>query len=270
MNPTPQGGGLTEPRFMTRPRKEVHISDLRSTGQDTYGCVPVRSPVVRRHAGVAGDAAKAADRTSPRDMGEANVTATEPQGSEARSRRSAGAGVPVRHSGHVFVLSTDRKPLDPCPAAYARRLLRDGKAAVFRRFPFTILLKERTPALSRTSAHRLKLDPGSQTTGIAVLNGRMVVVAAELEHRGQAIRDSLRERRQVRRSRRSRKTVVQASQIRQPEKAGRLARAVSGQSGSHDHDLGRTSQKALPDHGRQCEACEIRHAEDGACGHLRR
>jgi 5-methylcytosine-specific restriction endonuclease McrA len=129
---------------------------------------------------------------------------------EARTRRSAGAVVPMRHSGLVFVLGTDRQPLDPCPAAYARRLLSGGKAAVFRRFPFTIILKERTRDTSHISKHRLKFDPGSKTTGIAIVQdekkGGKVVFAAELEHRGQMILDSLLARRQVRRSRRSRKT----------------------------------------------------------------
>ena len=108
----------------------------------------------------------------------------------------------------VFVLSHDKQPLDPCHSARARQLLKAGKAAVFRRFPFTIILKERLAAESETQAHRVKLDPGSKTTGIAVVQeetGR-VVWAAELAHRGQQIRDRLLARRQVRRNRRQRKT----------------------------------------------------------------
>lgn len=38
----------------------------------------------------------------------------------------------------AFVLDKDRKSLMPCHAARARKLLKKGKAAVFRRFPFTI------------------------------------------------------------------------------------------------------------------------------------
>jgi len=179
---------------------------LRSEGHDTHGCVPVRGSIVRVHAALVGDGAKDAGATSPRDMSEANVTAREPKGSEARTRRSAGAVVPRRHSGHVFVLGADRQPLNPCSSAYARRLLRNGKAAVFRRFPFTIILKERTRDLSKVSDHRLKLDPGSKTTGIAVLSGKNVVFAAELKHRGQEITTRLMERRQFRRCRRNRTT----------------------------------------------------------------
>jgi 5-methylcytosine-specific restriction endonuclease McrA len=108
----------------------------------------------------------------------------------------------------VFVVSHDKQPLDPCHPARARQLLKSGKSAVFRRFPFTIILKERLTADSQTQAHRVKLDPGSQITGIAVVQeatGR-VVWTAELAHRGHQIRDRLLARRQSRRSRRQRKT----------------------------------------------------------------
>lgn len=189
---------------MTSPRKENRVFNLRSEGQDTHGCVPVRGSVARRHASASGDAAKATDMTSPLDMGEANVTAKGSKDPKARTRRSP---------GFVFVLSADRKPLDPCPSAYARRLLRDGKAAVFRRYPFTIILKERTHEESRVSEHRLKLDPGSRTTGIAILKADRMVFAAELSHRGQAISDRLTMRRQLRRSRRDRDTRYRASRF---------------------------------------------------------
>ncbi|WP_375494531.1 RNA-guided endonuclease IscB, partial [uncultured Nostoc sp.] len=55
---------------------------------------------------------------------------------------------------------------------------------------------------------RLKIDPGAKTTGIALVNDATgeVVFAAELKHRGFAIRDALTSRRQLRRSRRARIT----------------------------------------------------------------
>jgi hypothetical protein len=104
----------------------------------------------------------------------------------------------------VFVLDTNRGPLDPCHEARARELLNKGKAAVFRRYPFTIILKDR--AGGHVSTHRLKIDPGSKTTGIAIVQEATgkVVWAGELTHRGQAIRDALLARRASRRSRRQR------------------------------------------------------------------
>lgn len=108
----------------------------------------------------------------------------------------------------VFVLDQNRQPLDPCHPARARHLLRTGRAAIKRRFPFTIILSDRTVEESETHPHRLKIDPGSKTSGIAVVNestGR-VIFAAELTHRGQQIRDDLLSRRVLRRGRRNRHT----------------------------------------------------------------
>ncbi|WYL96728.1 MAG: RNA-guided endonuclease IscB [Gloeotrichia echinulata IR180] len=107
----------------------------------------------------------------------------------------------------VFVLDTEKRPLDPIHPARARQLLRNKKAAVFRQFPFTIILKKSHPDLPVTPL-RLKLDPGAKTTGIALVDDATgeVVFAAELKHRGFAIRDALTSRRQLRRSRRNRKT----------------------------------------------------------------
>jgi 5-methylcytosine-specific restriction endonuclease McrA len=108
----------------------------------------------------------------------------------------------------VFVLSSDRQPLDPCHPARARQLLKAGRAAVFRRYPFTIILKGRTAAESTTHPHRVKLDPGSKTTGIAVVaeDANAVVWAAEVQHRGAQIKACMDRRRALRRARRSRKT----------------------------------------------------------------
>ena len=45
----------------------------------------------------------------------------------------------------VFLRDTDRKPLTPCRPARARSTLKSGQAAVFRRYPFTIILKKALP-----------------------------------------------------------------------------------------------------------------------------
>jgi 5-methylcytosine-specific restriction endonuclease McrA len=107
----------------------------------------------------------------------------------------------------VFVLSADRQPLDPCHPARARKLLKAGRAAVFRRYPFTIILRDRTAAESVTHPHRIKVDPGSKTSGFAVVQDETgdVVWAAELHHRGEQIKRRMLARRQLRRGRRNRK-----------------------------------------------------------------
>jgi len=99
------------------------------------------------------------------------------------------------------------KPLDPVHPGYARKLLSSGKAAVYRRYPFTLILKKEVEK-PITQPLRLKLDPGSKTTGIAIVNDASgeVVFAAELTHRGNQIKEALDARRGVRRGRRQRKT----------------------------------------------------------------
>lgn len=130
----------------------------------------------------------------------------------------------------VFVLSADGQPLDPCHPARARKLLTSGRAAVWRRYPFTIRLRDRTADASTTHPHRVKLDPGSKTTGIAMVaeaTGR-VVWAGELQHRGQAIRDALQTRAAVRRNRRQRKTRYRAPRfLNRRRRAGWLAPSLA-------------------------------------------
>lgn len=107
----------------------------------------------------------------------------------------------------VFVLDDNKVPVAPTRPSRAKRLLRDGKAAVYRHFPFTIILK-RAIENPQVPVLRIKLDPGSKTTGIAVVDNKSgkVVFAAELSHRGHKIKDSLGGRRAIRRSRRARHT----------------------------------------------------------------
>ncbi|MDF5719705.1 MAG: RNA-guided endonuclease IscB [Rhizonema sp. PD37] len=114
----------------------------------------------------------------------------------------------------ALVIDTKKRPQNPIHPAQARQLLRNKKAVIFRKFPFTIILVESKPD-AVVEPLRIKIDPGSRTTGIAVVNDASgeVVWAAELQHRGFAIRDSLTSRRQLRRTRRNRKT-----RYRQPPK----------------------------------------------------
>jgi hypothetical protein len=119
---------------------------------------------------------------------------------------------------NVFVLDTNKHPLNPVHPGLARRLLSRGQAAVFRRYPFTIILK-REVVNPQVEPLRLKIDPGSNTTGLAIVNDHTgkVVWAAELSHRGQTIKKALDARRALRRSRRQRHT-----RYRKPRFANRV------------------------------------------------
>lgn len=107
----------------------------------------------------------------------------------------------------VFVLDINKQPLNPVHPGRARLLLQQGKAAVYRRYPFTLILKcaVEQPHLE---ALRVKVDPGSKTSGIALVNDASgeVVWAAELVHRGEQIKRAMDKRRAVRKNRRQRNT----------------------------------------------------------------
>jgi 5-methylcytosine-specific restriction endonuclease McrA len=113
----------------------------------------------------------------------------------------------------VFILDTNKQPLNPTHPARARKLLRSGRASVFRKYPFTIILHDREEKNSTRAEYRLKIDPGAQTTGLAILQNKKVVWAGELTHRGFAVRDSLTARRQIRRTRRNRQTRYRAARF---------------------------------------------------------
>ena len=105
----------------------------------------------------------------------------------------------------VLVIDTNLKQLDPVHPGEARVLLDQGKAAIYRKFPFVIVMKEEIKA--EPTKLRLKIDPGSKTTGMAIVNDETgeVVSAIELEHHGEQVKKSLKSRSDSRRGRRSRK-----------------------------------------------------------------
>ena len=111
----------------------------------------------------------------------------------------------------VFVQDVEGKPLMPAHPARARMLLRSKRAVCVKRVPFTIRLEDRSAADSATQPTRVKLDPGSRTTGIALTvqcrrRGWVAVWAANLTHRGHEVKQALTDRRMFRRGRRARKT----------------------------------------------------------------
>ena len=101
----------------------------------------------------------------------------------------------------VFVIDADKKPLDMCHPARARKLLRGGKAAIYRKEPFTIILKKKTEESVKKS-YRLKIDYGSRHTGLAILKDSKVCWLGQIEHRTN-IKDLLDKRRGYRRRRRN-------------------------------------------------------------------
>jgi 5-methylcytosine-specific restriction endonuclease McrA len=116
----------------------------------------------------------------------------------------------------VFVLDNHGKALMPCTEKRARLLLERGRARVHRLIPMVIRLIDRQAGDCDFQPLRLKLDPGSKTTGLALVRevekvdvstgehrvGGTVLNLMELIHRGRKISEALTARRQMRRRRR--------------------------------------------------------------------
>jgi len=104
----------------------------------------------------------------------------------------------------VYVISQDEKPLMPCSNAIARLLLKQGKAKVRKREPFTIKLTYKTT--NYTQDLTLGVDTGSGTIGTAVSkdNGDIVYMSEVIVRND--ITSKMTQRAKYRRSRRNRKT----------------------------------------------------------------
>jgi hypothetical protein len=106
----------------------------------------------------------------------------------------------------VFVLDKRKRPLMRCSEKRARLLLERGRAVVHRRYPFTIRLND--CAGGDVEPVRVKLNPGSRTTGTAVVadedGNKPARCLFELAHRGRQISETLAARRAFRRRRRTR------------------------------------------------------------------
>ncbi len=109
-------------------------------------------------------------------------------------------------SNFVFLIDSNKTPMNPIHPSQASKLLESGKAAVFRRYPFTLIMKRVVDNIV-VYPLTLKIDPGSKVTGFALVNNRNeVIFGMELHHRGQTIKASLESRKSVRRGRRVRHT----------------------------------------------------------------
>lgn len=104
----------------------------------------------------------------------------------------------------VYVLSKDNKPLMPCTNVIARLLLKQGKAKVKKREPFTIKLTYE--ATEYTQSLTLGVDTGSGTFGTAVStdDGKIVYMSKVIVRND--IPDKMKQRASYRRNRRSKKT----------------------------------------------------------------
>lgn len=111
----------------------------------------------------------------------------------------------------LVFLDKHKKALMPCTEKRARLILDRGRAVAHKRYPFTIRLKDGLAENSESQGVKVKLDPGSKQTGIALVRETgqgdkkttTPILLIELQHRGSQISKKLTARAAMRRRRRS-------------------------------------------------------------------
>jgi len=132
----------------------------------------------------------------------------------------------------VYVLNKHGLPLMPCRARKARILLKEGKAKVVYRKPFTIQL------LYGSFGYRqpvtLGVDAGYSNIGLSAIKEKQELFSAEVKLRTDIVKLNS-ERRQYRRTRRSRKTWYRKPRFlnRGNKKEGWLSPSIQHKLDSH-------------------------------------
>ena len=103
----------------------------------------------------------------------------------------------------VYVLNISKEPLMPCKEAKARKLLREGRAVIAEREPFTIRLNFECE--NETQDITLGVDAGSKIVGISASTEKEELYASETELRNDIV-ELLASKAEFRRARRNRKT----------------------------------------------------------------
>ena len=144
----------------------------------------------------------------------------------------------------VYVINKDGQPLMPTERhGKVRRLLRDKKAKVVRRCPFTIQLLYDTTTIVQEIT--LGVDAGSKTIGLSATTNKKVLFEAEVTLRNDIV-DLLSTRREMRKARRYRKTRYRKPRFNnRKRKDGWLAPSVQQKIDSHIIVIGKV-HKILP------------------------
>lgn len=118
----------------------------------------------------------------------------------------------------------------PCKEAKARKLLRDGKAKVKQRTPFTIQLNFECE--NQTQTIKLGIDAGSKTIGLSASTEKDELYSAEVTLRNDIV-NLLATRRLYRRTRRNRLRYREARFLNRKTDKGWLAPSVQHKVNSH-------------------------------------
>jgi len=143
----------------------------------------------------------------------------------------------------VYVLNQRGKPLMPCSPSKGKKLLKDGKAEVVERLPFTIKL---TIATGETKqAITLGVDGGYLHIGLSALTEKKELFSADVQLRKDIVKLNS-ERRNYRKSRRSRKLWYRESRyLNRKKPAGWLSPSIKHKYESHRRIIEKI-EKILP------------------------
>ena len=134
-------------------------------------------------------------------------------GEETHAEESAHSTSPGRGSfkeiAMVILLDKHKKPAGFTTEAHLRRLCRQKRAVIYRKFPCVAILMDRdTRDFAGIRTYRIKIDPGAKHTGIAIVCNETneVMFFMQIEHRGETIKKAMDTKRGARRNRRARET----------------------------------------------------------------
>lgn len=140
----------------------------------------------------------------------------------------------------VYVLNKDKKPLMPCTAVKARILLKQGKAKVIQKEPFTIQLLYGSSGYKQDIT--LGVDAGAKHIGLSATTEKKELYSADVELRTDIV-DLLSTRRELRRSRRNRKTRYRKPRFNNRKiPGGWLAPSIQNRINAHLSVIGKVHQ----------------------------
>src|SRR5699024_9325268 len=131
----------------------------------------------------------------------------------------------------VYVINKHGEPLMPCKPRKARLLLREGKAKVVKRTPFTIQLRYGSSGYKQNVS--LGVDAGTKHIGVSATTDNEVLFEADVQLRTD-IQKLLSTRREFRSAKRNRKTRYRKPRfLNRTKPKGWLAPSVQHKVASH-------------------------------------
>ena len=141
----------------------------------------------------------------------------------------------------VIALDKHKKPIGFVTEKRARQLMESHRACIYRTYPTVIIIMDRdVREFTNVPTYRIKIDPGSKYTGIAIVCNETneVVMMLQLEHRGENIVELLQTRSAARKNRRNRETPYRRSKWAngsngsRPSKEGKMPPSIKSAAAS--------------------------------------